>query len=284
MNIRKFALVIIDDLDNELDRFDLDYADTPKNLGFEFEFTTLELRLTTVFTSAKEKKLPTTLNINFLPPHAYARANAFKSFVQRYLNNKMVFEYYDTTEVKRWEGKIQKLGQEELTEWGGLVCPISFLPGTPKYIQRNNTILIKHANTGKFYPYKYAYSYGHSSIENNVINNEYFDEIPLRVILYGPLKNLHVSLKDIETGEAYSVVRFNDLILSENDKLIIDAINSKVTLYRGDTAISAYDYIDKTPGYSSFLHARRNTKSELYLSISIQEEGYLSASYRQYTL
>ena len=40
--IRKFALVIVDDFDREIDRFNLDYADTPKNLGFELEFTTLD--------------------------------------------------------------------------------------------------------------------------------------------------------------------------------------------------------------------------------------------------
>ena len=54
-NVRKFALVIVDDFDKEIDRFNLDYADTPRNLGFELEFTTLESRLTTYFTSAREK-------------------------------------------------------------------------------------------------------------------------------------------------------------------------------------------------------------------------------------
>lgn len=92
-NIRSFAIVIVDDFDQEIDRFNLDYADTPKNLGFELEFTTLESRLTTYFTSAREKKLPTTLNLNFLPPNAYQKVNNFRKFVQKYTTSRMVFEY-----------------------------------------------------------------------------------------------------------------------------------------------------------------------------------------------
>ena len=129
--IRKFALVVVDDFGNEIERFNLDYADTPKNFGFEIEFTTLESRLTTYFTSAREKKLPTTLNINFIPPNAYLKVNYFKNFVQKHMNKTMVFEYDDTTVVKNWEGKIQKMGLEELNEFGSLVCPISFIPSTP---------------------------------------------------------------------------------------------------------------------------------------------------------
>lgn len=82
--IRKFALVVVDDFDREIDRFNLDYAETPKNLGFELEYTSIETRLTVVFTSAKEKKLPTTVNLNFLPPNAYNKVNAYRSFVQRH--------------------------------------------------------------------------------------------------------------------------------------------------------------------------------------------------------
>ena len=67
--IRKFALLIVDEFDVELARIPLDYVDMPKNLGFELEFTTLETRLTTYFTSAREKKLPITLNLYFLNPN-----------------------------------------------------------------------------------------------------------------------------------------------------------------------------------------------------------------------
>lgn len=182
-NIRKFALVIVDDFDKEIDRFDLDYAELPKNLGFELEFTKLETRLTTYFTSAREKKIATTLNLNFLPPNAYQKVSQFKQFVQKYMHRHMIFEYDDTYEVKNWEGKVQKLSQEELTEWGGLVCPLSFLPGTPKYIRKDNAVTIKYSQTGKSYPFKYPYSYGTSLFENNIINNTYFDEIPLVVTL-----------------------------------------------------------------------------------------------------
>ena len=284
-NIRKFALVIVDDFDKEIDRFNLDYADTPRNLGFEMEFTTLESRLTTYFTSAREKKLATTLNLNFLRPYAYEKANAFKRFVQKYTNQRMVFEYNDTTsEVKNWEGKVQKFGQDELTNFKSLVCPISFLPSTPKYIRKDNVITIRPATKGKSYPFKYPYAYGKSTVENNIINNEYFDEIPLRVHIYGAINNPQISLQDAETNEIYSTVRFENLYVSENEELIIDAIQSKVLIKRNGQLTSAYDYLSKDASLDSFLYAKANTISKVVITLNPLENGYLKASYRQYTL
>ena len=284
-NIRKFALVIVDDFDKEIDRFNLDYADTPKNLGFEIEFTTLESRLTTYFTSAREKKLATTLNLNFIRPNAYEKANAFKRFVQKYTNQRMVFEYNDTTsEVKNWEGKVQKFGQDELTNFKSLVCPISFLPSTPKYIRKDNVITIRPATKGKSYPFKYPYAYGKSTVENNIINNEYFDEIPLRVHIYGAINNPQISLQDAETNEIYSTVRFENLYVSENEELIIDAIQSKVLIKRNGQLTSAYDYLSKDASLDSFLYAKANTISKVVITLNPLENGYLKASYRQYTL
>lgn len=285
--IRKFALVAIDDFDREIDRFDLDYADAPKNLGFEFEFTTIESRLTTYFTSVKEKKLNTSLNINFLPPRAYQKANAFKLFVQQYINKRMVFEYYDTTGVKSWEGKIQKFSQEELTDWGGLVCPTSFLPATPKYIRRDNEIRIQLSSKGKTYPFKYPYAYGSVSLENNIIENIYFDKIPLRIYVYGKVMNPQIGLvssNNLGQEEVYSSVLFRDLTVEEGEHLIIDSIQSKILLWRNGKYISAYDYTDKSTDHSTFLFAKPNAVSKLQIRLSPSETGYLIASYRQYTL
>lgn len=284
-NIRKFALVIVDDFDKEIDRFNLDYADTPKNLGFELEFTTLESRLTTYFTSAREKKLATTLNLNFLRPNAYEKANAFKRFVQKYTNQRMILEYNDTTsEIKNWEGKVQKFGQDELNEYKTLVCPISFLPATPKYVHKDNVITIRPSTKGKSYPFKYPYSYGKSTVENNIINNDYFDEIPLRVTIFGAMNNPQISLIDANTNEVYSIVRFENLYVDEGEELIIDAIQSKVLIKRNGITTSAYDYLSKEANLDSFLYAKANGTSKVVINLNPLESGYLKASYRQYTL
>lgn len=283
-NIRTFALVVVDDFDNEIDRFDLNYAESPKNLGFEIQFTTLESRLTTYITGAKEKKLPTTLTLNFLPPNAYQKAMLFKGFVQKYMNSRTVLEYNDTIQTKYIEGKIQKFGQEELLDWGGLVCPVSFLPSTPKYIKKNNTVNIIPSVEGKSYPFDYPYSYGEGIVENDIIDNTYFDEIPLRVTLHGVMSNPQVSLQNVSSGEVYSIVRFEGLYLSKDEHIVIDAIRSKILLYRYGTYISGYDYISKRADLDSFLYAKGNTVSRLITNLDPKENGYLTASYHQYTL
>ena len=285
--IRKFAIVVIDDLDEEVDRFDLDYVETPKNLGFELEFTTLESRLTTIFTSVREKKLATTLNLNFVPPNAYRKANLFKQFIQKHVNNRTVLEYNDTVEVKRWEGKIQKFGQEELQDWGGLICPISFYPATPKYLQRNNVITVQLSSSGKTYPYRYPFTYGVSEITNNTLENTYFDEVPLRVTLYGKISNPRIGLVEVKedgTEEQYTAVQFNNLTIEQGEHLIIDAIQSKILLWRNNKYISAYAYTSKQSDLDIFLYAKGNTTSKLVIVLNPTESGYVTASYRQYTL
>ena len=282
-NVRKFALVVVDDFDKEVDRFNLDYAENPKNLGFEMEYTTLESWLTTIFLSAKEKKLPTTLNINFLPPLAYSKANAFRAFCQRHMSDRVVLEYDDTLSVKSWEGKIQKFEQTEQEEWGGLVCPVSFLPSSPKYIRRDNVIRIQYSGYGKSYPFKYPYSYGKSISTNNTIENDYFDDIPLRVILHGEMSNPTIRLTDL-AGATYSQVRFDGIQIAEGEHLVVDAIRSKVMLYRGGSYQSAYDYVVKDSGLDTFLFAKKNSTSLLEVALNPSENGWVQASYRQYVL
>lgn len=283
-NIRKFALLIVDDFDIEQIRIPLDWVDTPRNLGFELEFTTLESRLTTYFTSAREKKTPITLNLYFLNPNAYSKANTFKRVVQANINKRMVLEYNDTNEIKYWEGKIQKFQQDELDQFKTLICPISFLPATPKYKLKNNVITIRPATTGKSYPFKYPYAYGRSTVENSIFRNDYFDEIPLRVHIYGAMNNPQISLQDIDTEEFYSTVRFESLYVAENEELIVDAIQSKVLIRRNGQLTSAYDYLSKDASLDSFLYAKANTTSKVVIALNPLESGYLKASYRQYTL
>ena len=195
-----------------------------------------------------------------------------------------VFEYDDTTEIKYWEGKIQKLGQEELTEWGGLVCPISFLPGTPKYIKKDSILGVQTSQSGKSYPFNYPYTYSQTVIQNNIIDNTYFDEIPLRIIVYGKMTNPQISLVENDTNEVYSIVRFENLGIEEGEHIVIDAIQSKILLYRDGRYISAYDYVSKQSNLDSFLYAKGETKSRIVISLNPLENGYLRASYRQYTL
>lgn len=283
LNIRKFALLVIDDFDQIVDRYNLDYVESPQNLGFEMEFTTLEQRLTTYFTSAKEKRIDTNLTIVFADGYVYERYNALARFIQKYMNSRIVFEYNDTTVVKMWEGKVRKLTKTEKTEYGALKCGLVFAPGTPKYIYKDNTIRIQYSSTGKKYPLKYPYSYGSKVVSNNEIFNTYFDEIPLRIWVYGSISNPVISLLD-ETDTVYSSVKFNDLTLVDGEHVIVDAINKQVLLYRNNAYQDAYDYLDLGASFDKFLYAEENTTSRLSINLTANDTGYLRGSYRQYTL
>lgn len=284
MEIRKFALVVIDDFENEVERFMLDYVESPKNLGFEMEFTTIETQLTTYFTRAVEKKLSTELTLNFLRPNAYEKANAFRYFVQKNMNNRVVLEYDDTTgQVKNWEGKVQKFTVTEKDRFGGLSGTMQFLPATPKYQKIDNTIKIKYSNIGKCYPFKYPYAYGRTIIENNAIPNDYFTEIPLRVFIYGTCLNIYLALSD-ENGNVYSKFEMQGLSLVEGEHIVVDAVSTKVRLYRDGAYIDAYDFVNKSSDFDSFLFAKQNTVSKLNTGLTAIDSGEVRANYRQYVL
>lgn len=285
MDVRKFALLVLDDFDKEIDRIDLHYAESPRNLGFELDFSSIESKSFVHFTSMRERRLSPNIVLNFLPPNAYKKLNSFKLFIQQNLRNRTVLEYDDTTgELKYIEGKVQRLGQEELTEWGGLVCPIVFTPSTPKYIRKDDVVLIGTHNSGKSYPYNYTYNYTNSTVSSQDIQNTYFDDVPMKVVVHGTVSNPVVALQDVVTEEIYSVVRFEGLYVGKGESLIIDSSQYKILLYSNGKYTSVYDYVGKQSHLDAFLFLRANSTSRVVFSIDPEEDGYLVGSYRQYVL
>lgn len=283
-NIRKFSLIITDDLDNEVERKDLQYVESPSNLGFDLQ---LEVLGAGQFGNVESKNTPVQVTVVFLPPNAYAEANQFKNFIQRTFNSRLVLEYDDTTGTpKRWEGKVQKFGQTELEDWGGLLCPISFLPSTQKYINKTQVVDLGYASTGKSYPTLYPYFYSQqSAFSSETIANDYFEEAPLRVALYGELKNPQISLQDVSTGEIYTTVRFINLTLSEGQHIIVDSIRSKILLYINGEYTSIYDMVSKQSRFDSFLYVRPFTTTRFIVSSeSITNNALLYVTCRQYAL
>lgn len=284
--IRKFALIAIDDYGNEVDRYPLDYVESPRNLGFELEFKTLNTQLTTQFTDIKEKKLSTNFNINFLPPNAYAKAVGFRNFVQKYLMTRTLIEYNNTEMTQYWEGKVQKFGQEELQDWGGLTCPVVFMPSTPKFINKEDSLAI-HLDSSKIYSYSYPYTYGRTEINNTLIDNTYMGDIPLKITIYGRVRNPAIGLTTLdENGEqvVYARLSFTGLLIEEGEHLIIDSTTSKISLWRGGKYVSAYDYIYRGESNSTFLYAKGNTQSHIVAQMSPDDTGSIIAGYRQYIL
>ena len=283
--VRKFAIIVLDDLYHEIDRMDLSYVESPKNLGSSLQFTTLESRLTTHITSIKEVKQSVSFNINFIPPNAYQKLKAFRLFVQKYLNHTTALEYSDTDEVYLWEGKVQKIGYEELSDWGGLVCSVSFMPTSPKCVSKVNEVHIYSSQSAKVYPYGYPYQYtkpvGTTAWE---IDNRYFEDIPLKILIYGRISQPSVILYS-EEGPVYSLIQFTDLTIPEGGHVLVDSVQSKIMLWDGSEYRSAYDYVDKSPRFDTFLFARASQKSRVLLSSPNPDyTGYMIALYRQYTL
>ena len=119
-------------------------------------------------------------------------------------------------------------------------------------------------------------------IENSLLNNTYFDDIPIRVRIYGFVANPQISLRD-ENGEIYSTVRFLNLTLQQGQILEIDAINSRIFFYRSENDTEPEDYynfVDKT--LDTFLYAKPGENTIIANLDQNHPESKLQISYVQY--
>ena len=168
---------------------------------------------------------------------------------------------------------------------------LTMQPLSPFYEEEGITIEISQINLGKIYNYSYPYFYGGGAYTaENVINNLYLTSIPIKITLSGQIDNPMVNITEVDEdgklGEVYGQLKFNDLSLTSNDKLVVDAFSNKIYLETTNpdtgavTIKDAYDKIDKN--FDSFIYANPG-KSRISASLD-NEHSKCEAYYVQYVL
>ena len=142
---------------------------------------------------------------------------------------------------------------------------LTLQPLSPFYEDVYSSSIITDSQNGKIYPYKYPYSYGGGSFtDENVIENNFIKDIPLRITLKGPMTTPYASISyatdNEEVGETYGSVRFEASVsLLENESIVIDAFTNRIYKESLGTAgikiqTDLFDLVDKR--YQSFLFAK----------------------------
>lgn len=281
-NMRKYALVIFNNEDKIIDRFNLDFVQNPTGNGFQLTLTKLSGDIQDIVTSVKHSKSQIKFTI-YQDDYGYKKANILTSWIQKYspTNFTMALEYYDGNVVKYCEGRVTALTKTELDELGSLPQELTFQQTTPYFQKKENTVLIQKSNTGKAYPYCYPYSYGNNVVENNLVDNPYILEIPLIVKIKGPITNPTISLID-ENGDIYTRVKFDNITINNNDILVINSAQMKI--YKETNGIQTDFKPEVSPQYDSFLWAKTG-KSYLNINTSDTADGFkLTGGWRQYSL
>lgn len=286
--IREYALVIMNNQDQIIDRYNLDLVTAPTGNGFQLELSTIATDIEDVITKVVQKKPTITMTVHLIK-NGYSQSNILTNWIQKYstTDTNMFLEYNDTTTIKYCGGKVTSLTKTEKDEYRDLAQDLTFTMTTPFFTKQSSGIIkIAVSNKGKSYPFKYPYSYGRNIIENTTITNPYILEVPLIVSITGEISNPIVSLFD-ENGERYSMVDFTGTTLTSSERIVINSAIKKI--YKVDIdengneiAGTEVDYRPEvSPEHNTYLYAQKGTST---ITLNIVNTGTLEGTWRQYTL
>lgn len=281
--MRKYALVIFDNTDQIIDRFNLINVTNPTGNGFRLSLSLLSTDIEDVITKVTEVKQIVKFTIN-QHQNAYSKANLLSQWIQKYSRPEytMALEYNDGSIIKYAEGKVITLDKTEQDEFKILPQLLEFQKTTPYFVKKENTITIQVSSVGKKYPYTYPYSYGASVVQNNEIINPYILDIPLIITIEGAITNPTIDLLD-DNGNRYTRVKFDEIIVAQGEKLVINSAQKKIFKVNQDGTQT--DFVaEVSPLFDTYLRAKTG-KSTININTNDSAEGFkLTGSWRQYTL
>ena len=281
--IRGYALVIMDNQDKIIDRYNLELITAPTGNGFQLELSTISSDIEDIITKVVQKKATINMTVHQVT-NGYLQSNVLTSWIQKYstADSKMFLEYNDTVITKYCGGKVTSLTKTEKDEYKDLAQDLTFAMSTPFFIKRENTITIQVASIGKKYAFKYPYSYGKNVVENNEIDNPYILDVPVIITIDGAIDNPTIDLLN-ENGDRYSRVQFDGITIAEGESLIINSAQKKI--YKINTDGSETDFRPEVnPEFDTYLLAHRGTTT-ISINTNDTSTGFkLTGSWRQYTL
>ena len=278
-NVRRFALVVFDLENRIIDRYNFNVITEPKGLGFKLKLSLIATDIEDIVTKAVQEKTNVTFKVNHTQ-QGYNSANILSEFIQKHTLDRLGIEYYDTTLLRYAEGRVVELRKEEKDEFNVLTQELVFQPTTPFFSNIENVIKIQYSEHGKAYPFKYPYAYGQTVVENNEINNNYINDVPLTIVINGSIAQPMIDLQDA-SGNMYARVSLPTVTINEGQYLIINTPEAKIWFWNGAEFI---DYTNLTdPAFDTFLKARRGI-SHIFVNLQVTDTGSLTGSWRQYRL
>lgn len=281
--IREYALVIMNNQDQIIDRYNLDLVTAPTGNGFQLELSTISTDIEDVITKVVQKKPTINMTVH-LVKNGYSQSNILTNWIQKYstADSKMFLEYNDTVITKYCGGKVTSLTKTEKDEYKDLAQDLTFTMSTPFFVKKENTITIQVSSVGKKYPFKYPYQYGKNIVENNQINNPYIQDVPITITIDGAIDNPTIDLID-EEGNRYSRVQFDGITIATGETLVINSAQKKIFKINLDGTQTDYRP-EVSPEFDTYLLAHRGTTT-ISINTNDSGEGFkLTGGWRQYTL
>ena len=281
--IREYALVVMNNQDEIIDRYNLELITAPTGNGFQLELSTISSDIEDIITKVVQKKATINMTVHQVT-NGYLQSNVLTSWIQKYstADVNMFLEYNDTKTIKYCGGKVTSLTKTEKDEYKDLAQDLTFTMTTPFFVKKENTITIQVSSVGKKYPFKYPYQYGKNIVENNQITNPYIQDVPITITIDGAIDNPTIDLLD-EEGNRYSRVQFDGITIATGEILVINSAQKKIFKINLDGTQTDYRP-EVSPEFDTYLLAHRGTTT-ISINTNDSGEGFkLTGGWRQYTL
>lgn len=286
--MRSYALVVLDKTDKIIGKYPLNIVTGSTGNGFELDLDKIGSSLEDSITKISHKKGKISFVVNQIG-ECYQLAKKLSRWIQQWIPRclknevQMALEYKDgaTGLVLYINGLVTKLDKTEKSFPNVLLQPLEFTTTGHFYQRREKPITIKQSENGKSYPYQYPYTYGESAISDNVIYNDYIEEVPITIVINGKITNPMVELFD-EDGNSYNKVQVN-VDVQQGETLVINSTKRKI--YKIDNTGKEVDMVAEVdPRFDTYLYARVGT-STLNMNTSDAGTGFkLTGVWRQYEL
>jgi hypothetical protein len=198
---------------------------------------------------------------------------------------------------RRIDGFFKTFGSDiKLSNGGSLTISTTFQALSRPYTATYKQTTVSASSGTIIYKYTYPYTYGYSSMSNNIIENKFFKDIPIKITIHGPesadssavtnpIISLHYGTSDstgnLIVGDQYSEVSFSNISIAKGEKLVVDA--NQFTIYQESTGgkrVNKYTYTDKSN--DSFLFAKPGTTLIYLTSGSLSTDWKMDVEYTEY--
>lgn len=270
----------------------LDFLLFPSGLGFQQEVKIVSGDTIDYVLKQTIKKKNIKLTVMWKGENAYQKYKSFTTWISTYNNlEKYHIRFsYVLGGIRRYvELAVTNIDLKGRDDYF-VSAELTMQPLTPFYERDFFSIMINNTHRGKIYNYAYPYFYGGGAYsDSNLIENDYLKQVPIKIILKGPMITPFVNITKINddgtNGETYGSVQFSSSTsITENQRIIIDAFNNRVYMTETNldtgatTTKDMFDALDKSK--DSFLFANPG-RSKITASLD-NEEASCEVHYVRY--
>lgn len=262
------------------------FAGEPKGLGNKFTNSYIENENNKYRTNVKPnfENIEFTIYFNTDSSIGYSNYHKFTNFLTKNKNSVLILEYDDGVQIKYCRCYLSSLSKTERQADGTFKEKLILERNSYWYKEENFTFEFKTIIEGEFlgFPLQFPIQFNGTKVLNrSTITNDFFEKVPVNILIKGPIANPVQILMINEDEEEVARIKLNSAI-QENEKLEINAINGKkITLTTQSGTINAYDILDKN--YQSFFYLPPG-KYTIITNLTQTDTGYINLVVISYIL